>query len=170
MRGMAESAPSVFALLRTYVRALGLLRDERRTVLLLVAANVALGLLQLAEPILFGRVVDAELLTETFHSGLLFEAPLGTPVEAVAAGRVRFAGWFRGYGQLVILDHGDGYFSVSGHLDSLEVAVGDAVQARHAIGRVGETGTLAGPRLYFEIRRGGEPLDPADWLRMPGAR
>ena len=56
---MAESAPSVFALLRTYVRALGLLRDERRTVLLLVVANVALGLLQLAEPILFGRVVDA---------------------------------------------------------------------------------------------------------------
>ena len=65
----------------------------------------------------FGRVVDGEFLTETFRTGVEFEAPLGTPVQAVAAGQVRFAGWFRGYGRLVILDHGDGYFTVSGHLD-----------------------------------------------------
>lgn len=118
----------------------------------------------------FGRLVDPEFLTETFHSGLLYAVPLGTPVQAVAAGRVRFAGWFRGYGKLVILDHGDGYFSVSGHLEEIEVAVGDAVAARQTVGRAGETGSLAGPRLYFEIRREAEALDPAEWLRPAGAR
>ena len=118
----------------------------------------------------FGRVVDAEFLTQTFHSGLVFDAPLGTPVEAVAAGSVRFAGWFRGYGRLVILDHGDGYFTVSGHLDHLGVEVGDVVAARQAIGSVGETGSLSGPRLYFEIRQGAQAQDPAGWLRPTGAR
>lgn len=112
----------------------------------------------------FGRVVDEEFRTQTFQSGVVFEAPLGTPVEAVAAGRVRFAGWFRGYGRMVILDHGDGYFSVSGHLDEVDVEVGQTVGARQQLGRVGETGSLAGPQLYFEIRRGAEALDPADWL------
>lgn len=117
----------------------------------------------------FGRVVDQEFRTETFQSGVVFDAPLGTPVEAVAAGRVRFAGWFRGYGRMAILDHGDGYFSVCGHLDELGVEVGDRVAAGEAIGTVGETGSLAGPRLYFEIRRGAEALDPGDWLRPPAA-
>jgi septal ring factor EnvC (AmiA/AmiB activator) len=118
----------------------------------------------------FGREVDAEFLTQTFHSGVVFDAPLGTPVEAVAQGTVRFAGWFRGYGRLVILDHGDGYFTVSGHLDHLGVEVGDAVADRQAIGTVGETGSLAGPRLYFEIRQGAQAQDPADWLRPGAAR
>ncbi|MDJ0848077.1 MAG: peptidoglycan DD-metalloendopeptidase family protein [Myxococcota bacterium] len=117
----------------------------------------------------FGRRVDERYLTETFHSGLVFGAPAGMPVRAVASGQVRFAGWFRGYGRLAILDHGGGYFTVSGHLDELGVAVGDAVARGEPIGTVGETGSLAGPRLYFEIRKGGEPLDPADWLRPPAA-
>ncbi len=118
----------------------------------------------------FGRVVDTEFLTETFHAGVVFEAPLGTPVQAVAAGRVRFAGWFRGYGRLAILDHGDGYFTVSGHLDALDVEVGDVLQSGQVIGTVGETGSLSGPRLYFEIRQGAQALDPRDWLQAPGAR
>jgi len=118
----------------------------------------------------FGREVDAEFLTQTFHSGVVFDAPLGTPVAAVAAGTVRFSGWFRGYGRLVILDHGDGYFTVSGHLDHAGVEVGDVVTARQAIGTVGETGSLSGPRLYFEIRQGAQAQDPADWLRPASAR
>jgi septal ring factor EnvC (AmiA/AmiB activator) len=118
----------------------------------------------------FGRAVDAEFRTETFHSGLDFGAALGTPVEAVTGGRVRFAGWFRGYGRLVILDHGDRYFTVSGHLEELAVGVGDTVAQRQQIGTVGETGSLSGPRLYFEIRRGGEALDPQQWLREATAR
>ena len=112
----------------------------------------------------FGRVVDAEFGTQTFRSGVVFEAALGAPVQAVAPAVVRFAGWFRGYGRLVILDHGDRFFTVSGHLADLAVAVGDAVAAGDAIGTVGDTGSLSGAGLYFEIRRGSEPLDPGDWL------
>jgi septal ring factor EnvC (AmiA/AmiB activator) len=112
----------------------------------------------------FGRVVDAEFGTETFRSGVVFEAPLGTAVRAVAPATVRFAGWFRGYGRMVILDHGDRYFTVSGHLGELVVDVGDEVEAGEQIGTVGDTGSLAGARLYFEIRQGSQPLDPAEWL------
>jgi septal ring factor EnvC (AmiA/AmiB activator) len=113
----------------------------------------------------FGRVVDREFRTETFRKGVEFGAPFGAPVRAVAGGRVRYAGWFRGYGKLVILDHGDQYFTVSGHLSETEVGPGDAVAAGETIGRVGDTGSLTGPLLYFEVRRGREPLDPRDWLR-----
>ncbi len=113
----------------------------------------------------FGRVVDSEFRTETFRSGVVFGAARGTPVRAVAGGRVRFAGWFRGYGKLVIVDHGEGYFSVCGHLDAIAVEVGGAVARGAALGTVGETGSLSGPQLYFEIRRGAEALDPRDWLR-----
>jgi septal ring factor EnvC (AmiA/AmiB activator) len=112
----------------------------------------------------FGRVVDADFGTQTFRAGVVFDAALGTPVQAVAPGTVRFAGWFRGYGRLVIVDHGDRFFTVSGHLGELAVNVGDAVGAGAEIGKVGDTGSLAGARLYFEIRQGSQPLDPGDWL------
>jgi septal ring factor EnvC (AmiA/AmiB activator) len=115
----------------------------------------------------FGRVLDAEYRTETFRKGVDFAARRGEPVYAVAAGEVRFAGWFAGYGRMVILDHGDGYFSVSGHLDEIGVELGQLLAAGDPIGSAGETGSLTGARLYFEIRRGAEALDPAEWLRLP---
>jgi septal ring factor EnvC (AmiA/AmiB activator) len=108
--------------------------------------------------------VDSEFRTQTFRSGVVFEAAAGLPVRAVAAGRVRFAGWFRGYGRLVILDHGSGYYTVSGHLGELGVGVGDPIERGAQIGTVGDSGSLSGPRLYFEIRRGAEALDPTEWL------
>lgn len=112
----------------------------------------------------FGRVVDPEFQTETIRSGVEFAAEAGRPVRSVARGLVRFAGWFRGYGRIVIVDHGDGYHSVSGHLDEIQVQVDDPVVAGQPIGTVGETGSLTGPSLYFELRRGGLPIDPASWL------
>src|SRR5690606_27756552 len=112
----------------------------------------------------FGRVVDPEFQTQTRRNGVDFAAEAGTPVRSVAGGVVRFAGWFRGYGRIVILDHGDGYHSVSGHLDEIGVRVDDVVVAGQPIGTVGETGSLAGPRLYFELRHRGAPIDPAPWL------
>ncbi len=114
----------------------------------------------------FGRVVDAEFRTEVFRKGVDFAAEAGAPVHAVAPGEVRFAGWFRGYGRIVILDHGGGYFTVSGHLDELRVDVGEGVEEGGVLGTVGETGSLSGPRLYFEIREGSEPRDPARWLEL----
>jgi septal ring factor EnvC (AmiA/AmiB activator) len=111
--------------------------------------------------------VDPDFQTTTFRSGVEFAAPAGMPVRSIAAGVVRFAGWFRGYGRIVIVDHGDAYHSVSGHLDEIDVEVGSLVSEGQAIGTVGETGSLGGPSLYFELRRGGDPVDPVPWLLDP---
>ena len=89
----------------------------------------------------------------------------GDSVRAVARGQVRFAGWFRGYGKIVIVDHGDGYFTVSGHLADIYVEVGR--RGRRWATRSapwGRPARSAGPSLYFEVRQGGSPLDPANWL------
>ena len=83
---------------------------------------------------------------------------------AVARGQVRYAGWFRGYGKIVILEHAQGYFTVSGHLEEWSVEVGEVLEAGEVLGRVGETGSLRGPGLYFELRKGRNPQDPALWL------
>ena len=85
-------------------------------------------------------------------------------MRAVARGQVRYAGWFRGYGKIVIVDHGGGYFTVSGHLADVFVAVGELLDAGDTLGSVGDTGSLEGPGLYFEVRAGAESLDPAEWL------
>jgi len=118
----------------------------------------------------FGRVVDRNFLTETFRKGVEFEAPVGSAVRAVAAGRVRLAGRFRGYGNLVILDHGEQYFSVFAHLSRIDVAVGQVVTAGAELGLVGDSGSLSGPHLYFEVRRGSTALDPSEWLSPLGTR
>ncbi len=117
----------------------------------------------------FGQVVDPEFGTRTFRSGVDFGAPAGTRVRSVAGGIVRFAGWFRGYGRIVIVDHGDGYHSISGHLDEISVKVGQPIEEGEFVGTVGETGSLGGPRLYFELREQGEPVDPERWLLDPRA-
>ena len=114
----------------------------------------------------FGRQVDDRFQTETFNRGVEFSARPGTDVRSVAPGHVRFAGWFSGYGQLVIVDHGDDYFTIFGHLERIDVEPGAAVGLGQQIGAVGETGSLEGPKLYFEVRHGGQPLDPREWLAM----
>lgn len=112
----------------------------------------------------FGRVVDEEYGTETFNKGVRFAVDRGDSIRAVAFGEVRFAGWFRGYGKIVILDHGGQYFTVSGHLDEIFVEVGQTVDRGDTIATAGDTGSLTGPSYYFEVRKGGEPLDPMAWL------
>jgi septal ring factor EnvC (AmiA/AmiB activator) len=118
----------------------------------------------------FGREVDVEFHTQVFHKGVDFGAQLGTPVRAVAGGTVRFAGWFRGYGRMVIVDHGDRFYTVSGHLDALRVEAGKVVAAGEPIGTVGDTGSLSGPRLYFEIREGSQAVDPLGWFTAGSVR
>jgi septal ring factor EnvC (AmiA/AmiB activator) len=112
----------------------------------------------------FGLAVDAEFHTETFHKGVEFDVALGETVRAVAFGEVRYAGWFRGYGKVVILDHGAQYFTVSGHLGDIDVKVGQRVGQGVKLGASGDTGSLTGPSFYFEIRQGREPLDPVEWF------
>src|SRR5262249_32356368 len=112
----------------------------------------------------FGRRTDPRFGTVTIHQGIDVRAPLGTPVHAVWDGKVAHAGWFKGFGNLLIIDHGDPIFSLMAHLDQLEKAVGDEIHAGDEVGPVGETGSLNGAYLYFELRDGQKPLDPERWL------
>jgi septal ring factor EnvC (AmiA/AmiB activator) len=112
----------------------------------------------------FGRQLDPEFGTETLRNGIEIAAVSGAPVRAVAGGEVLFAGWFKGYGQIVILDHGAGDVSVSGYLADVAVEPGSTVKRGAVIGEVGETGPLSGPGLYFEIRHDGKPVNPKGWF------
>ncbi|MEW6353727.1 MAG: peptidoglycan DD-metalloendopeptidase family protein [Pseudomonadota bacterium] len=102
--------------------------------------------------------------------GIIIGAPEGREVKAVAAGRVAFADWLRGFGLLTIIDHGGGYMSLYGHNQSLYKRSGDWVEAGAAIAGVGSSGGRAAPGLYFEIRRDGEPSDPLSWVSERSSR
>jgi septal ring factor EnvC (AmiA/AmiB activator) len=113
----------------------------------------------------FGRQVHPRFGTETFRRGVDIEADEGAPIRAVYAGTVLYRGQLKGYGNLIILDHGAGYYTLYAHASEILVEEGDRVRAGQAIGRVGETGSLEGPRLYFEVRYQGRPEVPEQWLR-----
>jgi septal ring factor EnvC (AmiA/AmiB activator) len=112
----------------------------------------------------FGKVVNPKFNTVTVQHGLDVEAPAGAPVVAVAAGRVVHAGWFKGYGNLLIVDHGEGYHTLVAHLATMQTAMGEEVAAGDVLGTVGDSGSLKGPYLYFELREKGRPVDPRPWL------
>lgn len=116
----------------------------------------------------FGKVVNPRFNTVTVQKGVDLRAQAGAPVVAVAAGTVAFAGWLKGYGNLVIVDHGAGYHSLYAHLSAMEVEVGNAVEEGEALGAVGDTGSLKGAFLYFEIRKQGQAIDPLPWLKPEG--
>ena len=98
-------------------------------------------------------------------SGLLIAAPAGTPVRAVADGTVVFSEWMTGYGLILIVDHGNGTLSLYAHNESLLKEAGASVKRGDAVARVGDSGGLSQPALYFELRRNGQPVDPGSWLR-----
>jgi septal ring factor EnvC (AmiA/AmiB activator) len=95
---------------------------------------------------------------------LEIKSALGAPVRAVFGGRVAFADRYGPYGRLVIVDHGDHYYSVSGNLAAMDVKVGDEVSAGERLGTVGDEGR--GPMLYFEIRHATQTLAPGGWLGL----
>ena len=96
--------------------------------------------------------------------GLLIAGAAGAEVRAVAAGRVAYADWLKGYGLLLIIDHGGGWMSLYAFNDSLLKNVGDKVGAGEAIASVGSSGGQGRPALYFELRHDGQPADPRGWL------
>lgn len=99
-----------------------------------------------------------------FHQGLDIGAPSGTTITAPAAGTVISAGWYGGYGNFVLIDHGGGMSTGYGHLSQIFVANGQTVQKGQAIGAVGSTGVSTGPHLHFEVRINGKPVDPVPYL------
>ena len=116
----------------------------------------------------FGEQVHPRFGTRTFKRGVDIEAGDGAGIVAVYAGHVVYTGWFKGYGNLIILDHGHDYYTLYAHAAEIRVKEGDDVRQGQVIGTVGDTGSLAGPRLYFEVRYQGRPQDPAEWLRRRG--
>jgi septal ring factor EnvC (AmiA/AmiB activator) len=98
------------------------------------------------------------------RNGIEIGTAQGTPVLAVHPGTIDYADQFAGFGNLVIVDHGGGYFSLYGYLDSLSVARGDHVDAGGELGKVG-TAPAGPPALYFELRVDGRSVDPIQWLR-----
>ena len=99
-------------------------------------------------------------------SGLLIEGSVGEEVHAIADGRVAFANWLKGYGLLVIIDHGNGLMSLYANNDALLKNAGDSVHAGDAVSTVGSSGGQARNALYFEIRQNGKAVDPRTWLRV----
>ncbi len=113
----------------------------------------------------FGKTKHPDFSAEVFRKGVDIEAPLGDAVKAVEAGTVIFADRFSGYGKMVIVDHGQRYYTVYAHLAEILKGVGATVQKGETIASVGDSDSLKGPRLYFEIRKDGKALDPVTWLR-----
>jgi septal ring factor EnvC (AmiA/AmiB activator) len=112
----------------------------------------------------FGTVVNPRFGTQVLQKGIEIAAPDGTPVRAVTGGRVIYAGWLEGYGNTVVLDHGNDFFTLYAHASQLLVRQGADVRAGSEIARVGSTDALGGPGLYFEVRQGAEAQDPLAWL------
>jgi len=102
-----------------------------------------------------------------FRRGVDIDAAQGADVRAVYAGQVRRAEWIRGFGNAVILDHGDSYFTIYAHLAELTVVVGGMVTTGEVIGSVGDTGSARGPYLHFQVRHHSDPVDPLDWIELP---
>ena len=112
-----------------------------------------------------GRVITAYGGGEGVNrDGVLIQATQGTAVTAPHAGRVVFADWMRGYGNLLIIDHGDNVLTLYAHLASFSVGPGDSLSRGQQLGSVGSSGGRDGPALYFEVRRAGQPVNPQRWL------
>ena len=116
----------------------------------------------------YGAQIHPRFGTKTFRNGIDIDVAEGTSIVAVYGGHVLYTGWFRGYGNLIIVDHGGEYYTLYAHAAQIKVKEGDEVRQGQTIGTVGDTGSLQGPRLYFEVRHEGKPQDPAQWLEPRG--
>ena len=112
----------------------------------------------------FGLEKDSRFATVTSNKGIEIEARLGAPVKVIHDGLVVFASWMKGYGNLLVVDHGGGYYSIYAHLEAFACRINDRLQAFDIVGRVGQGVLSDASSLYFEIRKGGIPEDPLTWI------
>jgi septal ring factor EnvC (AmiA/AmiB activator) len=113
----------------------------------------------------FGPYKKGKYKVVTYRSGIEIKADRGEPIQAVHGGVVLYSGWFKNYGNMIIIDHGDHYYTLYAHAEELFKAKGDYVETDEVIATVGDTASMTGSNLYFEVRHRGEPLNPMKWLR-----
>ena len=113
----------------------------------------------------YGTYTDTRFNLVNFRSGISIKADRGEPVHAVFKGTTLYASWFKGYGNMIIIDHGDHYYTVYAHAEELFKKKGDPVGAGEVIATVGDSGSVEGPGLHFEVRYHGKPVDPMHWIR-----
>ena len=112
----------------------------------------------------YGRGTDPVFGTPIFRNGIYIRTSANAMVRSIFKGKVIYANWFKGYGQLVIINHGGGYNSLYADLNEIFLKVGDIIKGKAPVGRAGESEMVNAPSLYFEIRYRGKPLDPMQWL------
>jgi septal ring factor EnvC (AmiA/AmiB activator) len=113
----------------------------------------------------FGSYNDPKHNVVNFKNGIEIRADRGEPIRAVGNGRIVYSGWLKGYGNVIIIDHGKNYYTVYGHLEETFKSKGDMVETEEVIATAGDAGSLNGPGLYFEMRHHGKPVDPLEWIR-----
>jgi len=113
----------------------------------------------------FGKYQHPEFGAEIARKGIDIDAPIGEEIKAVEKGTVVYADRFSGYGKMMIIDHGERYYTIYGHLSEILKKTGDEVRRGEVVGRAGDSDSLAGAKLYFEMRKDGRSLDPVPWFR-----
>lgn len=113
----------------------------------------------------FGTVRHPKYQTKTLNNGIDISVKIGDPVYAVYDGDVIYADKFLGYGNVIMIDHGNGYFTLYAHLSQMDVIINQPVAMGEIVGKCGDTGSLDGPMLHFEIRKDGKPSNPLDFLK-----
>ncbi len=112
----------------------------------------------------FGPYKNTEFNVKNFRSGIDIKAGKGSPIRAVCVGQILYSSWFKGYGNMIIIDHGNNFYTLYAHAEELFKTEGDHVETGEVIATVGDTGSMTGPGLHFEVRHHGKPLDPVKWL------
>jgi len=114
---------------------------------------------------LFGPYKNRKYNITNFRSGIDIQAEKGEPIQSVFRGNVLYASWFKGYGNMIIINHGNNFYTIYAHLEETFKSKGDAVETGEVIATVGDTGSMEGAKLYFEVRHHGKPENPLMWLK-----
>ena len=113
----------------------------------------------------FGPHRNKKFNVTNFQSGIEIKADRGEPIRAVYNGRILYARWFKGYGNMVIIDHGNNYYTIYAHAQEIFASKGDIVEMGEVVATVGDSGSMIGPSLHFEVRHHGQPVDPLEWIK-----
>lgn len=114
----------------------------------------------------FGKKRDKQYDVYIVRNGINIRAKKGTPVRTVYSGKVLYIGSLAGYGNLIIIGHGENYHSVYGHMGQILTEVGKNIRKGQVLGKSGDSGSIIGEALYFELRHGGKAIEPTAWFRL----